>query len=100
MIELKLWRGSPERPWPETGMTTQRWMDEVNPRPVPIADLVLVQDTLDLQALVTGAASESGDPYPHVIAFGGQLWLEDGHHRVVRMALLGATHVEARVHEP
>lgn len=37
-----------------------------------------------------------GDYFPHVIEFEGKLYLEDGHHRVVRAALAGRTTIEAR----
>lgn len=96
---INIYRGEPRRPWPSSGMTTDRWMDEITPRRIAISDIILVQDSLDIEALVKGNGTHSGDPYPHVIAWGGLLWLEDGHHRVVRDALMGATHVEARLHE-
>lgn len=96
---INLYRGEPRRPWPETGLTTERWMNEVNPRRIAIEDVILVQDQLDLEALVKANGTVGGDPFPHVIAWGGLLWLEDGHHRVVRDAIMGATHFEGRLHE-
>ena len=48
-------------------------------------------------ALIDDCEPVGGDPVPHVIDFDGRLYLEDGHHRVVRAALAGRSTIEARV---
>lgn len=88
-------------PWPATGMSTQRWMDEVPVSVVEIRDLIATQDAVALAALVDdyvrGDRGHEIDPHPHVIDWGGRLYLEDGHHRAIRALLRGHTHLEARV---
>jgi hypothetical protein len=86
-------------PWGSTGMTTTRWKTEIVPELVEIRELIATQPGLLLAALATGwdKTPIGGDPIPHVIAYDGNLYLEDGHHRVARAALRGMTHVPARV---
>lgn len=84
------------RDWPPPGMTTGRWL-RIPARPVPLGDLVATQDGVWLAPLLGEPSSHCGDPIPHVIAWGGSLFLEDGHHRVVRAALNGRRHIPARV---
>lgn len=84
-------------PWGETGMSTARWASVPVWR-VTIASLVATQPQLLIRALRPDApAPYAGDPYPHVICWGGVMYLEDGHHRVVRAALAGARTIAARV---
>lgn len=86
-------------PWGETGMTTARWREEVTPELVVISDLIATQPGVLLEPLSASwdALPVGGDPVPHVIAYRGQLYLEDGHHRVARAALAGQTSIMARV---
>lgn len=86
-------------PWGETGMTTARWREEVEPEAVAIADLIATQPGILLHALTADWEAEpvGGDPVPHVIDHGGLLYLEDGHHRVMRAALAGQATIDARV---
>lgn len=70
---------------------------------VCLADLVLTQKKVRIAPLFGQFAPEYnpdfGDPYPHVvICRGGNRFLVDGHHRVVRAALLGETAMAMRVH--
>lgn len=89
------------RPWPAGGMTTARWTLEVPLRRIPIGDLIATQSGVHLAPLIADtASSHSGDPYPHVRWWNGAPHLEDGHHRVLRAALNGATHVTARLLMP
>lgn len=84
-------------PWPATGMTTARWAD-IPTTTVRIAELTATQDGVYFHALAADTpAPVGGDLLPHVIAYAGQLYLEDGHHRVTRAALAGDTTVTARV---
>lgn len=86
-----------DRPYPATGLTTRGWR-EVRTRYVPISELVATQDHLKITALAPDfRGSHSGDPLVHVVKHEGVFYLEDGHHRVVREALAGASHVNARV---
>jgi hypothetical protein len=90
-------------PWPATGMSTQRWMDEVPVRQVRIRDLIATQSAVALAALVEdyrrGDQPHERDPHPHVIAWCGSLYLEDGHHRAIRALLRGEPTIDARVLE-
>ena len=84
-------------PWGDTGMTTAKWL-HIPTRTVTIAHLIATQPGVLLHALRDDAPTPvGGDPIPHVIAWDGHLYLEDGHHRVLRAALQGNTHIEARV---
>jgi len=84
-------------PWGPTGMTTAKWM-HVPTQTLPINELYATQPGVLLHALTADApAPVGGDPLPHVIAWRGTGYLEDGHHRVMRAALAGCTHIEARV---
>lgn len=84
------------RPWGASGLTSALWLD-VPSRLVHIADLTLTQPGVLFAPLIEPGTPVGGDHLPHVIDYGGRLYLEDGHHRVMRAALLGELHVEARV---
>jgi hypothetical protein len=86
-----------DRPYPPSGLTTALWRD-VLPRHVPIDELIATQNHLTVAALHPGhTGSHPGDRLVHVIKWQGRLYLEDGHHRVVRERLAGAEFVNARV---
>lgn len=90
-------RGVRERVWEPTGLSTAAWL-LVPVREIFIGDLFATQDGVYLTPLLTREpGSACGDPFPHVILFRGDLYLEDGHHRVLRAALNGQTTVQARV---
>lgn len=87
-----------QRPYPATGLTTARWAVEVPADNVQFADLWLTQPGVNILALF-GRSDRISDQFPHVVAWQGRLWLEDGHNRVVRAALcLRATAATVRVH--
>lgn len=91
----------PERIYPPTGLTSARWRSEVDPMPVYLCDLWLTQTGVRIAPLfgVTDGPA-SADIFPHVVAWAGELYLEDGHHRVVREALAGTRVMRMRVHRP
>ena len=84
-------------PWGETGMSSAKWLD-VPTAVLPIRELVATQPGVLLHALADDVPSPvGGDPFPHVIRWRGCLYLEDGHHRVVRARLNGRRAVRVRV---
>jgi hypothetical protein len=86
-----------DRPYPPSGLTSATWHD-VKTKYVPISELVATQGHLHIAALhPEHRTSHSGDRLAHVVKFGGVFYLEDGHHRVVREALAGSTHVNVRL---
>lgn len=85
------------RPYPDHGLTQRDWAD-VPPRQVRLADLVTTKDTLHLDALLDEDSTFYGDLFAHVVAWEGELYLEDGLHRALRAALHQRTVLHARVH--
>ena len=81
-----------------TGLTTATWM-LVPPTVVLISELIATQKHLHLASLVKDSPSMGADPLPHVVLWRGGLYVEDGHHRIVKAAMRGKTHVVARVFE-
>jgi hypothetical protein len=103
---------APDRPYPQTGLSTVLWR-EVAPQLVRINNLWMTQSGVLIGALfgvrecpncVAGFDCENGkyhstDAYPHVVAHEGELYLEDGHTRVVREVLrFGTTEMFMRVY--
>lgn len=84
------------RPYPSTGLTTARWMAEVPTEMVMFSRLYLTQDKLSIPGLL-GYNTYSVDIYPHVVRWQDTLYLEDGHHRVLRAALRNALGMPMRV---
>lgn len=78
------------------GMTTQRWMTEIEAVEVEIEDLIPTQPGVFYHAL-TEQSPMGDDPLPHAVEVNGLLFLEDGHHRVMRAALSGLTRMQIRV---
>lgn len=86
------------RPYPDHGTTPKQWAD-VPPRQVRLDDLVTTKRTLDLDALLDGDSTFYGDLFAHVVAWRGELYLEDGLHRAIRTALQQRQFLHARVLE-
>lgn len=86
-------------PWGPTGMSSIRWFG-VPTRVVAIDELIATQPGVLFHGLRDDAPTPvGGDEIPHVISWHGRLYLEDGHHRVVRRRLAGGKTVQARVLE-
>lgn len=91
-----------KRPYPPTGLSTARWIVEVPTRPTAMHTLTLTQTGVRIGGLFgVKSAHAAADDFPHVVAYNGQLYLEDGHHRVVRAALTTLCRIMLmRVYEP
>ena len=87
-----------ERPYPAHGLEPRDWA-KIPPRQVRIDELVTVKDTLRLDTLLDEDSTFYGDLFAHVVAWDGELFLEDGLHRALRAALHQRNVVHARVHE-
>lgn len=85
------------RPYPEHGLSQREWA-AIPPRQVRLDHLVTTKRVLALDVLLDEASTFYGDLFPHVIQWGGELYLEDGLHRAVRAALQQRTAIHARVH--
>lgn len=83
-------------PWGNPGMNTAKWKT-IRPTSVVIAELIATQPGVLLSALIEDTPSFSGDDVVHVVSFEGDLYLEDGHHRVVRALIAGEKSIKARV---
>lgn len=81
------------------GMSSATWL-QVPIEEVFITQLYACQDGVLFEALINPRTPIGGDRYPHIVAHGGRLLIEDGHHRVTRAALAGERMIEARVLRP
>lgn len=89
-----------DRPYPPSGLTSALWR-RIPVRLVAYAELTTTQAHVAIAALLDPHRPPmSGDRYPHVIAWAGRLWLEDGHTRVTRALLRGDAEGLCRVHTP
>jgi Arc/MetJ family transcription regulator len=84
------------RPYPEHGLSSRDWA-ALPPRQVRLDELVTTKDTLFLGALLDEDSTFYGDLFAHVVAWRGDLYLEDGLHRALRAALQQRPVVHARV---
>jgi Arc/MetJ family transcription regulator len=64
---------------------------------VRLEDLVTTKRTLDLDHLLAEDSTFFGDLFPHIVAWRGEMFLEDGLHRAVRAALSQRNVLHARV---
>lgn len=83
-------------PWGTSGQTSATWK-KIPTRTVVIKHLWATQPGILFDAIIRPEAEAvGGDSFPHVIEWDGKMYLEDGHHRVVRAALAGRTTIEVR----
>lgn len=80
-------------------MTSETWR-EVPVQLVRLDKLVATQMGVYFDALLDPRDPIGGDDLPHVVDWGGELYLEDGHHRAVRIMLQGGNLMKARVFRP
>lgn len=80
-------------------MVSPRDWAKVAPRQVRLAELTTTKRTLDLDALLAEDSTFYGDLFAHVVAYQGELYLEDGLHRALRAALHQRHVLHARVLE-
>lgn len=88
------------RPYGHSGVHSTRDWQRIPPEMVPLAVLRTTQRHVHLDALLAASDPYSGDWAAHVVAWRGALYLEDGHTRAARAALLGETYLWARVARP
>lgn len=86
-----------DRPYPATGLTTNSWSLKSRLMRVPMENVYLTQAGVFIEPLFRHGKTHSGDDVPHVVFWRGNFYLEDGHHRIVRLALQGRTYFLARV---
>ena len=84
------------RPYPQHGMTHADW-GGIPPQQVRLDTLITTQKTLNLETLLAEDSTFYGDLFPHVVKWGGELYLEDGVHRALRNALHRRAVMYARV---
>lgn len=76
-------------PWGPTGMTSEKWFD-IPLEIVTISSLIATQPGVYFKPLMdVNLTPIGGDDYPHVVKWRGEQYLEDGHHRIVKQALIG-----------
>lgn len=85
------------RPYPDHGLTLRDWAT-VPPRSVRLDQLVTTKRVLELDKLLADDSTFFGDLFPHVVAWHGTLYLEDGLHRALRAALQQRTSINVRVY--
>jgi len=84
------------RPYPAHDLSLGDWA-KVPPRQVRLDELVTTKRVLALDVLLDDDSTFYGDLFPHVVAWGGQFYLEDGLHRALRAALQQRTTLHVRV---
>jgi len=87
-----------DRPYPAHQTAMHDWA-ALPPRQIRLDQLVTTKRTLDLATLLDEDSTFYGDLFAHVIAWHGELYLEDGLHRALRAALAQRTALHARVLE-
>lgn len=86
------------RPYPDHGYTQRQWA-ALAPVQVRLDELTTTKRSLDLETLLEEDSTFYGDLFAHVVAYRGELYLEDGLHRALRAALQQRQTLHARVLE-
>ncbi len=71
------------RPYGPTGLTTATWLSDTPVHDVTLSELYLPQKGVRIRGLLHVGTYRP----PFAVHYDGCLYLEDGHHRVVRYAL-------------
>jgi Arc/MetJ family transcription regulator len=87
------------RPYPDHGLTSREWA-AIRPTRVRLSTLTTTKSTLDLTIVLADDSTFYGDLFAHIVAYRGELYLEDGLHRALRAALGsgGDALLHARIH--
>jgi Arc/MetJ family transcription regulator len=85
-----------ERPYDPPTLTSREWA-QIPPRVVLLADLVTVKAELRLDVLLAEDSTFYGDLFGHVVAWQGELYLDDGLHRAVQAALHQRSSMHVRI---
>ena len=86
------------RPYPDHGWSQGQWA-ALAPVQIRLDELTTTKPTLDLETLLEADSTFYGDLFAHVVAWRGELYLEDGLHRALRAALQQRQTLHARVLE-
>lgn len=90
-----------ERPYEPLDMSTAKWGD-VPVREVPLDDVIASQYEVSANRISHSIANPGntdfgGDEYPLFVKHQGEVYLVDGHHRVVAAMAQGQSSVKGRV---
>ena len=86
------------RPYPAHDLSLRDW-SQVPPRQVRLDELTTTKRVLALDVLLDDECTFYGDLFPHVVAWRGEYYLEDGLHRALRAALQQRATLHVRVLE-
>ncbi|WP_346845443.1 type II toxin-antitoxin system VapB family antitoxin [uncultured Rothia sp.] len=84
------------RPYPEHNLSLSDW-GKIAPEQVRLNQLITTQKNMNLETLLDEDSTFYGDLFPHVVRYGGHLYLEDGVHRALRSALQRRVVMYARI---
>ena len=84
------------RPYPEHKYAQRDWA-AIAPCQVRLDALTTTKRILDLEDLLQEDSTFYGDLFAHVVAYQGELYLEDGLHRALRAALQQRHTLHARI---
>jgi len=87
------------RPYPDHGFDTPRDWANIPPRQVRMDEVITTKTALDLRTLLSEDSTFYGDLFAHVVAWRGEMYLEDGLHRALRAAMQQRNILHARVLE-